>query len=165
MLVVNLNNAQTEVQMNFFLISLLFFFSSFSLIQAKEYIPLQSTKYSNQKSCKNTNILRIKDYIIPDEFDISNGDYLNITIENNKLQPCYTFKYYPMISKLPNMFFDKNKLISYESVGSTLSGSKITRVFAINHKTKKLTEINVKDTVFFRDDDRKLVETTTDITD
>ena len=70
-----------------------------------------------------------------------------------------------MISKIPNIFFDKNELISYESVGSTLSGSKITRVFTINHKTKKLTEINVKDTVFFRDDDGKLVETTTDITD
>jgi hypothetical protein len=70
-----------------------------------------------------------------------------------------------MISKIPNIFFDKNELISYESVGSTLSGSKIARVFTINHKTKKLTEINVKDTVFFRDDDGKLVETTTDITD
>lgn len=66
--------------MKYFLISLLLFFSSFSLIQAKEYIPLQPTKYSDQKSCKNTNTLHIKNYIIPDEFDISDGDYLNITI-------------------------------------------------------------------------------------
>lgn len=151
--------------MKIFLVILLFFFSSFSLIQAKEYISLQSTKYSNQKSCKNAENLSIKDYIIPDEFDISEGDYLNITIKNKKSEPCYHFKYYPMISKLPNMIFEKNKLISYESVGSTLSGNKITRVFTINHKTKKLTEISVKDTVFFRDDDGKLVETTTDITD
>lgn len=149
--------------MKFFLISLLFCISSFSLIQAKEYTALQSTKYSDQKSCKNT--LRISDYIIPEEFNISEGDYLNITIENSSSQPCYTFRYYPMISKLPTMVFKRNKLISYESVGSTLSGNRITRVFNINHKTKKLAELSVKYTTFFRDDDGKLVETTTDMTD
>lgn len=151
--------------MKYFLISLLFFFCSFSLIQAKEYIPLQSTKYSDQKFCKNTNALHIKDYIIPNEFDISDGDYLNITIENNKLEPCYSFKYYPMISKLPKMFFENNKLISYELVDSTLSGNKITRIFTINHKAKKLNEINIKSTIFFSNENGKLVETTTDITD
>lgn len=70
-----------------------------------------------------------------------------------------------MISKLPKIFFEKNKLISYELVGSTLSGNKITRTFTINHKTKKLTEINVKDTVFFTDEDGKLISTTKNMTD
>lgn len=150
--------------MKLFSVILLLFFS-FSAIQANEYIPLHSTKYSKLTTCKNIGDLRIKGYIVPDEFDISEGDYLNIIIENNSLQPCYAFKYYPMVSKSPRIILEKNRLISYETVGSTLSGNKLTRIFDFNNKTKKLVEISVKDTVYFRDDDGNLVETTTDITD
>lgn len=148
--------------MKIFFIGFLLFLSSFSLTQAKEHIPLQETKYSNQESCKNTKKLRIKKYIIPDKFDISEGDYLNITIENNKSQPCYTFKYYPMLSQIPVMTFKRNQLVSYESVGSTLSGNAVTRIFSINNKTKELIEISVKSTTFYRDDDGELVEITDD---